>query len=103
MMEDDDYLEKLERGEYDHIEDNLEKVGKPDHIGEATEMVDWENWRMKYAGMAMQGFCRESTSMNPASIIASLSVEYADALIEELKNRNKKEATPKDHPCSKQR
>ena len=85
MMADEDNLEKLERGEYDHIEDNLEMEGKPDHIGEATEMVDWENWRMKYAGMAMQGFCRESTSMNPASIIASLSVEYANALIAELK------------------
>lgn len=35
MMADDDYLEKLDRGEYDHIEDNLEMVGKPDHIGES--------------------------------------------------------------------
>lgn len=40
MMSDDDYLEKLERGEYDHIEDNLEMVGKPDHIGESAEKVE---------------------------------------------------------------
>lgn len=40
MMADDDYLEKLERGEYDHIEDNLEMVGKPDHIGESAEKVE---------------------------------------------------------------
>lgn len=39
MMADDDYLEKLDRGEYDHIEDNLEMVGKPDHIGESAEKV----------------------------------------------------------------
>lgn len=76
MMRDDDYLEKLEQGEYDHI-------------GESTEKVDWEYWRKLYAGMAMQGFCRESTSMNPASIIASLSVEYANVLIEELKKTQK--------------
>lgn len=85
MMADDDYLEKLEWGEYDHIEDNLEKVGKSDHIGEATEKVDWDYWRLMYAGMAMQGFCRENVTMNPASMVAIVSVEYADALIEELK------------------
>lgn len=39
MMADDDYIEKLERGEYDHIEDNLEMEGKPDHIGESAEKV----------------------------------------------------------------
>lgn len=75
MMADDDYLEKLERGEYD----------KSDHIGESTEKVDWDYWRLMYAGMAMQGFCRENVTMNPASMVAIVSVEYADALIEELK------------------
>lgn len=85
MMADDDYLEKLERGEYDHIEDNLEMVGKSDHIGESTEMVDWDYWRRMYAGMAMQGFCRENGTMKSANMVASVSVEYADALISELK------------------
>lgn len=85
MMADDDDLEKLERVEYDHIEDNLEMVGKSDHIGESTEMVDWGYWRRMYAGMAMQGFCRENGTINPGSMVAIVSVEYADALIEELK------------------
>lgn len=89
MMADDDYLEKLERVEYDHIEDNLEMEGKPDHIGEATEMVDWGYWRRMYAGMAMQGFCRENGTINPGSMVAIVSVEYADALIEELKKEKK--------------
>ena len=65
MMADDDYLENLERGEYDHIEDNL--------------------WRKLYAGMAMQGFCRENGTMKSANMVASVSVEYADSLIAELK------------------
>lgn len=85
MMADDDYLEKLERVEYDHIEDNLEMEGKPDHIGEATEKVDWDYWRRMYAGMAMQGFCRENGTMKSANMVASVSVEYADSLIAELK------------------
>lgn len=85
MMADDDYLEKLERGEYDHIEDNLEMAGKSDHIGESTEMVDWDYWRRMYAGMAMQGFCRENGTIKSANMVASVSIEYADALIEELK------------------
>lgn len=56
MMADDDYLEKLERGEYDHIEDNLEKVGKPDHIGEVTEN---DYWRKQRSMLAAQFFMEE--------------------------------------------
>lgn len=85
MMADDDYLENLERGEYDHIEDNLGMAGKPDPIGKSTEKVDWEYWRKLYAGMAMQGFCRENGTMKSANMVASVSVEYADSLIAELK------------------
>lgn len=96
MMADDDYLEKLERGEYDHIEDNLEMVGKSDHIGEVTEKVDWEYWRRMYAGMAMQGMMADSKYKKRISavfpnwssqvqIAAEMAVECADALIEELK------------------
>lgn len=109
MMADDDYLEKLERREYDHIEDNLEMVGRIIPYRDVTNQVelitpfDDDYWRKLYAGMAMQGFCRENVTMNPASMVANVSVQYADALIAELKNRNKKEATPKDHPCPKQR
>lgn len=86
MMADDDYLEKLERGEYDHIEDNLEMVGKPDHIGEVTEKVDWDYWRRMYAGMAMpaviQEFPQESSYHH-----AKYAVADAEALIEELKKQ----------------
>lgn len=89
MMADDDYLEKLERGEYDHIEDNLEMEGKPDHIGESSEKVNWEYWRRMYAGMAMQGFCVESGVKMEANVIARWAVECVDALIEELKKEKK--------------
>ena len=94
MMADDDYLEKLERGEY----------GKIDHIGDATEMgghilpyrdvtpsvelltpFDEAYWRKMYAGMAMQGLCAANGTMKPASMVADVAVEYADALVEKLK------------------
>lgn len=75
MMADDDYLEKLERGEY----------GKTDHIGEPTEKVDWDYWRRMYAGMALQGLCAARSTTNSAGHIARGAVECADALIEELK------------------
>lgn len=41
MMADDDYLEKLERGEYDHIEDNLEKVSNPKKKIEFAKFGDY--------------------------------------------------------------
>lgn len=90
MMADDDYLEKLERGEYDHIEDNLEMAGKSDHIGESTEKVDWEYWRMKYAGMALQGLVASDKwrRMEMGDRVC-VCVEMADALIEELKKTQK--------------
>lgn len=86
MMSDDDYLEKLERGEYDHI-------------GEPTEKVDWDYWRRMYAGMAMQGLMADSEykMMGYADLgkgsekfynrTAELVVGMADALIEELKKK----------------
>lgn len=86
MMADDDYLEKLERGEYDHIEDNLEMVGKPDHIGEVTEKVDWDYWRRMYAGMAMQAFITSDPQKLTLSHAES-AVVAADALIEKLKKQ----------------
>lgn len=88
MMADDDYLEKLERGEYDHIEDNLEKVGNPDHIGEPTEKVDWSEWRNRYAGRAMEAILFENPNNKP-DYISTKAVQVADALIEELKKEKK--------------
>lgn len=86
MMADDDYLEKLERGEYDHFEDNLEMVGKTDHIGKPTEKVDWDYWRRMYAGMAMQAFITSDPQELTLSHAES-AVVAADALIEKLKKQ----------------
>ena len=88
MMAGDDYLEKLERGDYNHIEDNLEKVGKADHIGEPTEKVDWSEWRMRYAGRAMEAILIDDPNSKP-DYISTKAVQVADALIEELKNEKK--------------
>lgn len=60
-------------------------VDNPDYIGEPTEKVDWDYWRRMYAGMAMQGLCRERVSEKTTTQIAYESVMQADALIEELK------------------
>lgn len=76
MMADDDYLEKLERGEY----------GKPDHIGDPTEKVDWDYWRRMYAGMAMQAFITSDPQELTLSHAES-AVVAADALIEKLKKQ----------------
>ena len=51
MMRDDDYLEKLERGEY-YIEDKREIV---DPTIKQNLNTDREYWRRVYAGQAMQG------------------------------------------------
>lgn len=77
MMADDDYLEKLERGEYDHI-------------GEATEKVDWDYWHRMYAGMALQGLVASDKwrRMEMGDRVC-VCVEMADALIEELKKEKK--------------
>ena len=89
MMRDDDYLEKLERGEYDHIADARKMVGPAIKQNLTT---DREYWRRVYAGQAMQGIfagrnwrCGE---MIPDCIgFARNAVELADALIEELEKR----------------
>ena len=80
MMADDDYMEKLARGEYD----------RPDHIGEATEKVDWDYWRRMYAGMALQGLVASDKwrRMEMGDRVC-VCVEMADALIEELKKEKK--------------
>lgn len=87
MMRDDDYLEKLERGEYgNHIVDANEMVGTAIKQNLNT---DREYWRRVYAGQAMQGIFAgrnwRSGEMIPDCIgFARNAVELADALIEEL-------------------
>lgn len=89
MMADDDYLEKLKRGEYDHIEDNLEKVSYSDRIVEDKE-ADWNYWRMKYAGDMMSHLIgSEKLSGLTFDIISREVRQMADALIEELKRTKK--------------
>lgn len=97
MMADDGDLEKMERGEHDHIEHNLEMVGKSDPIVEEAEKVDWTYWRHVFAGMAMQGLMADyslkadSLTEDPtkAVLIARRSVFVADALVERLKENRK--------------
>lgn len=89
MMRDDDCLEKLERGEYDHIADARKMVGPTIKQNLTT---DREYWRRVYAGQAMQGIV-SALDMN-ASIaedgVASMACAFADALIKELDRRNTK-------------
>lgn len=89
VMRDDDYREKLERGEYDHIADARKMVGPAIKQNLNT---DREYWRRVYAGQAMQGIFAgrnwRSGEMIPDCIgFARNAVELADALIEELEKR----------------
>lgn len=95
MMRDDDYLEKLERGEYgNHIEDKREMIGPAIKQNLNT---DREYWRRVYAGQAMQGEisgCLAAVNGFDGDkaipgIIAKSSVMIADALIEELEKDEK--------------
>lgn len=86
MMRDDDYLEKLERGEYDHIADASKMT---ESTIKQNLNTDREYWRRVYAGQAMQGIFAgrnwRSGEMIPDCIgFARNVVELADALIEEL-------------------
>lgn len=86
VMRDDDYLEKLERGEYDHIADASKMT---ESTIKQNLNTDREYWRRVYAGQAMQeifaGRNWRSGEMIPDCIgFARNAVELADALIEEL-------------------
>ena len=95
MMRDDDYLEKLERGEYDHIADARKMVGPAIKQNLTTGR---EYWRRVYAGQAMQGEISGYLAAGDGfdgdksipGIIAKGSVMIADALIEELEKTEKK-------------
>lgn len=87
MMRDDDYAEKLARGEYgNHIEDKLEKV-------------DREHLRRELSEKIMVAMIRELAGKSPRSTsnnitvfeaMAADAVSYADALLEELEKTEKK-------------
>ena len=93
MMRDDDYAEKLARGEYGPtVKENL-TVDAP--TCKYSLPVDREYWRRVFAGQAMQGIFAgrnwRSGEMIPDCIgFARNAVELADALIEELEKTETK-------------
>lgn len=93
MMRDDDYLEKLERGEYDHIADACKMVGTAIKQNSTT---DREYWRRVYAGQAITGLVcgliinNYNGKMPIPKVSAKGSIEIADALIEELEKTETK-------------
>lgn len=107
MMRDDNYLEKLERGEY-HIEDKLEMVDSTvkesltveNPVVKKNLTTDREYWRRVYAGQAMPTvlslFATDSATvkdeykdMDGKRVVALAAIELADALIEELEKTEK--------------
>ena len=83
MMRDDDYAEKLARGEYGN------------HIGDVNEMVepvvkqnlttDREYWRYEFAGRAMQGMYARGEWRE--DVVSAQAVTAADALLAELRSK----------------
>lgn len=95
MMRDDDYLEKLERGEYgNHVEDKLEMIGPAIKQNLNT---DREYWRRVYAGQAMAAQITgvlingavNRTGKSTPDVITEDAIKFADALIEELEKTEK--------------
>ena len=99
MMRDDDYAEKLARGEYGkHIDEATEKV---DPTIKEKLTVDREYWRRVYAGQMMAAafpvlvstdwHAKDEYANTPAeTLIARQAIEFADALLEELEKTEKK-------------
>lgn len=99
MMRDDDYAEKLARGEYgNHIDEATEKV---DPTIKENLTVDREHWRRVYAGQMMAatfpalvsaGWQAKGECANiPAeTLIARQAINFVDALLEELEKTEKK-------------
>ncbi len=99
MMRDDDYAEKLARGEYGkHIDEATEKV---DPTIKENLTVDREYWRRVYAGEIMpvvlhavitnRAKIKDEYKGTPAEeAIACSAIVLADALLEELEKTEKK-------------
>lgn len=91
MMRDDDYAEKLARGEYgNHIHEATEKV---DPTIKENLTVDRERLRRELSEKIMVAMIRELAGKSPHSTsnnitvfeaMAADAVSYADALLEEL-------------------
>jgi len=99
MMRDDDYAEKLARGEYGkHIDEATEKV---DPTIKENLTVDREYWRRVYAGEIMpvvlsaaitnRANIKDEYKGMPAEVaVARSAIALADALLEELEKTEKK-------------
>lgn len=105
VMADDDYIERIKRGEYSTpVWQNPHRIATSENIAAQpfASPADEAYWRKMFAGMAMQGLmadngykklffeytdrdCREDMYINATM----LSVGMADALIEELKKEKK--------------
>ena len=83
MMRDDDYAEKLARGEYGkHIDEATEKV---DPTIKENLTVDREDWRRVYAGYALAGSCARVSRLSAEGV--KFAIALADALLEELEKK----------------
>lgn len=97
FMADNDYLEKLERGEYGNatieapVWQGPYRIMTPEDIAKVTFLSPFDEsyWRKMYIGMAMQGLMAAHGTMKPSDMIAKSAIEYADALIEQLKKTQK--------------
>lgn len=97
MMRDDDYAEKLARGEYGkHIDEATEKV---DPVIKENLTVDRERLRRELSEKIMVAMIRELAGKSPHSTSSNITVfeamaadavSYADALLEELEKTEKK-------------
>lgn len=86
MMRDDDYAEKLARGEYgNHIHEATEKV---DPTIKENLTVDREYWRRVYAGYVLAGSCARVSRLSAEGV--KFAIALADALLEELEKTEKK-------------
>lgn len=83
MMRDDDYAEKLARGEYgNHIDEATEKV---DPVIKEKLTTDREYWRRVYAGYALAGACARVSRLSAEGV--KYAIAHADALLEKLEKK----------------
>ena len=85
MMRDDDYAEKLARGEYgNHIHEATEKV---DPTIKENLTVDREYWRRVYAGYVLAGSCARVSRLSAEGV--KFAIALADALLESWRKRRR--------------
>lgn len=86
MMRDDDYAEKLARGECGkHIDEAAEKV---EPVIKEKLTTDREYWRRVYAGYALAGACARVSRLSAEGV--KFAIAHANALLEELEKTEKK-------------